>query len=106
MQFVISLYSQTAVSFNVGNIWDISRFFSQTIIMGLCLGTIFEMPIVLTILIRLKLVKKEFIAKHRRYFYAAIVIMAAFLPPNDIISLGILTTIPLFLFELALVLNK
>jgi len=106
MQFVISLYSQTAVSFNVGNIWDISRFFSQTIIMGLCLGTIFEMPIVLTILIRLKLVKKEFIAKHRRYFYAGIVIMAAFLPPNDIISLGILTTIPLFLFELALLLNK
>ncbi len=106
MQFVISIFSQTAVSFNVGNIWDISHFFSQTIIMGVCLGLIFELPVVITILIKLKLVKKQAIANNRRYIYAVLIIIAAFLPPNDIISLSILTIVPLFLFELALILNQ
>jgi len=106
MQFVINMYSQTANVFNVTNMWDISRFFSQTIIMGLCLALMFELPVVLTILIRLKVVKRETIAKHRRVAYAIIVVVAALLPPNDVISLSILTLAPVFLFELALLLNK
>ena len=106
MQFVIDIYSQTALDFNVSNIWDISRFFSQTIIMGLCLALMFELPIIITLLIKLKLVKKNSIAKNRRFVYAGIVLMAALLPPNDVISLSILTIVPLFLFELALLLNK
>lgn len=106
MQFVISIFSQTAVGFNIGNIWDISHFFSQTIMMGVCLGIIFELPVIITLLLRLKLVKKQTIAKQRRFVYAGLIITAALLPPNDIISLSILTIIPLFLFELALLLNQ
>lgn len=106
MQFVINIYSKTALEFNVSNIWDISRFFSQTITMGLCLGLVFELPIIVTLLITLKLIKKETISKNRRLVYAGIVIMAALLPPNDVISLSILAIVPLFLFELALLLNK
>lgn len=106
MQFVINIYTQTALDFNVTNMWDISRFFSQTIIMGVCLGLLFELPIIVTLLIRLKLLKKEIIAGNRRFVYAGIVLLAAILPPNDVISLSILTIVPLFLFELALLLNK
>jgi sec-independent protein translocase protein TatC len=106
MQFVIDMYTKTALDFNVTNMWDISRFFSQTIIMGVCLGIMFELPIVITLLIKLKLVKKQAIAHNRRFVYAAIVVIAALLPPNDVISLSILTIVPLFLFELALLLNK
>lgn len=106
MQFVINIYSQTVMDLNVSNIWDISHFFAQTIVMGVCLGLIFELPIIVTLMIKLKLVKKQTIAQHRRYVYAGIVILAAILPPNDVISLSILTVVPLFLFELALLLNK
>lgn len=106
MQFVISIYSQTAVDFNINNIWDISNFFSQTIIMGVCLGLVFEMPVVLTILMRLKLVSRNFISSNRKFFYTFIIIAAALMPPSDIISLAILTIVPLFLFEVALLLNQ
>ena len=106
MQFVINLYSQTAIDFNIGNIWDISRFFAQVIIVGLCLGLVFQLPIVMTLLLRLKVVKREVFTNGRRYAYAAILIFAAVLPPNDVISLGILTTVPLFLYEIALLLNQ
>lgn len=106
MQFVINLYTQTAIDFNVTNIWDISHFFSQTIIMGICLGLLFEMPIIVTLLIRLKILKKQTIAQNRRFIYVGILIMAALLPPSDVISLSILTVVPLSLFEVALLLNK
>lgn len=106
MQFMITIYSQTAIDFNVSNIWDISHFFAQTIIMGLCLGLVFELPIVVTLLIKLNLIKKQTITKNRRFVYAGIVLIAAFLPPNDVISLSILVIVPLFLFEIGLLLNK
>lgn len=106
MQFVINLFSQTAADINVGNIWDIGHFFAQVIIVGLCLGLVFQLPVVMTILIRLKIVKREVFTTKRRYAYAGILILAALLPPNDIISLSILTVVPLFLFEVALLFNQ
>lgn len=106
MQFVINLYSQTAIDFNIGNIWDISHFFAQVIIVGLCLGLVFQLPVVMTLLLRLKIVKREVFTSKRRYAYAIILIIAAILPPSDIISLIILTIVPLLLFEIALLFNK
>ena len=106
MQFVINLYSQTAIDFSIGNIWDISHFFAQVIIVGLCLGLVFQLPVIMTLLLRLKIVKREVFTTKRRYAYAAILILAAVLPPNDIISLAILTTVPLLLFEVALLFNQ
>ena len=106
MQFIIAVFAETAVSFNISNIWDISHFFSQTIIIGVCLGLIFEIPIVITILLKLRIFKKQTIANHRKYIYAVIIIVVALLPPNDIFSLAILSITPLFLFELALLLNQ
>lgn len=106
MQFVIAIFSQTATDFNVSNIWDIGHFFAQTIIMGTCLGLIFELPVIISILIHFNILSKETISKNRKFVYAIIIIIAAFLPPNDIFSLSILTIAPLFLFELALLLNK
>ncbi len=106
MQFVINLYSQTAIDFNIGNIWDISHFFAQVIIVGLCLGLVFQLPVVMTLLLRLKIVKRQVFTSKRRWAYAAILILAAVLPPNDIISLSILTIVPLLLFEVALLFNQ
>jgi len=71
----------------------------------LCMGVVFQLPIVMTILLRLKLVKKTIFTSQRRIFYAAIMIIAVLLPPNDVISLSILTLVPIFLFEIALLLN-
>jgi sec-independent protein translocase protein TatC len=106
MQFVIDLYSKTTTSFNINNIWDISHFFAQIIIVGLCLGLMFQTPIIITLLLRLKIIKIKTLTSKRRFVYAASIIIAAILPPNDIISLSILTIVPLFLFEIALLLNR
>ncbi len=106
IQLIITLYSQTTLEFSVNNLWDISHFFSQILMTGISLAIIFELPIILTALLRLKFIKLSLLQRSRRYIYAAILIFVAFLPPNDIISLALLSVPPLLLFEITLLLNQ
>lgn len=106
IQFIITIYSKTALDFSVNNMWDVSHFFSQILSTGISLAVIFELPIVLSALIRLKIIKLKFLQKSRRYVYTAILIFVALLPPNDIISLSLLSIPPLLLFEITLLLNR
>lgn len=106
IQFIIDLYMQTTLDFSVNNMWDVSNFFNQILMTGISLALIFELPIVLTALLKLKLIKLKMLKQSRRYIYTAILIFVAFLPPNDIISLALLSVPPLLLFEITLLLNR
>lgn len=105
VQFVITLYSKTTLEFAVGNLWDIGSFFSQIILTGVILALVFQLPIVVTALIRFQVVKYSLLVKQRRYIYAVLLLIAALMPPTDILSLILLTVPPLLLFEIALLLN-
>jgi len=106
MRFVVSLFAQTAVGLSMSNLWDISLFFNQIILSGLLLGFLFQFPVIITILIRLKVITRNALAKQRAYVYAGILVVAALLPPTDLFSLLFLT-LPLFLlFEITLLLNR
>lgn len=106
VQFVISLYTKTTLEFAISNLWDISGFFGQILLTGFLLSLVFQLPVAMTVLMRFNLVKRRVFIKNRRFFYAALLILGALLPPTDIVSLILLTIPPLFLFELALLLNK
>jgi len=106
IQFVVQIYAKTTLELAVTNYWDIGSFFSQIITTGLSLGIVFEMPIVMLALLQLKVLTHAQIACERRYIYAGILLLAAILPPTDILSLIFLTLPPLLLFELTLVLSQ
>lgn len=106
VQFVIVLYTKTTLEFSIGNLWDISGFFGQILLTGFLLAMIFQLPIIMTVLMKFKIVSHSTFTKQRKIFYVALLIIGALLPPTDIVSLILLTIPPLFLFELALVLNR
>jgi len=106
VQFVIDLFSKTSSNFQVGNIWDLSEFFTEILITGLSLGFVFQLPIFLTGLIHLKITSKQVILKQRKIIYVGLLIFAALMPTTDLVSLLLLTSIPLFLFEVTLLLNS
>lgn len=106
MNFVIAFFTKTTLEFSIGNIWDINQFFSQILFTGLTMALVFQFPIVITILMRLGLVKKQKFVKNRPIVYVGALIFAALLPPTDVFSLVILTLPLFFLFEIALILNK
>ena len=106
VQFVIRLFSRATLDFSVGNLWDIGRFFSQILLSALSLGIVFQFPIVLTMLLKTKVITKDQVIEKRRHVYAAALVFAALLPPTDIFSL-FLMVVPLFiLFELTLLFNR
>lgn len=106
MNFVVEIFYQTSLKFNLGNFWDISQFFSQILITALSLGIVFQFPIVLTGLLRFKIIKRKALVKSRRYIYAGCLLFAAILPPTDLLSLTLLTIPLIVLFELTLLFNQ
>lgn len=106
MNFVIVLFTKATLDFSIGNIWDITSFFSQIIFSAILLGTVFQFPLVLTALIRFGVITREFLISKRPYVYAAALIFAAALPPTDPFSLALLVAPLIVLFEAAMFLNR
>ena len=106
MNAIINLFTRATSVMNIQNLWDIGLFFSQTLFMGIAMALAFQFPIILTILMRFKVVKKIQLTQYRPYIYFGILIYAVLMPPTDLISLTVLTLPLFFLFELTLLLNK
>jgi sec-independent protein translocase protein TatC len=106
MNFVIVLFTKATLEFSIGNIWDITAFFSQIIFSAILLGTVFQFPIVLTALMRFGIVTRDQLVSKRAYVYATALIFAAALPPTDPFSLALLVAPLIVLFEAAMLLNR
>jgi len=70
------------------------------------MGIVFELPIVLTILLRLGIIQRNSLTSKRRYVYAALVIFDVLLPPTDILSLSLIFLPLAMLFEGTLLFNQ
>jgi sec-independent protein translocase protein TatC len=106
MQMIITYFSATWSGSSINSYWDVQHFFSQIIMMSLLTGLIFQIPVLVTVLIKLHIIKRQFLVSKRRHVYVILLILAVLMPPTDIISLILLTLPLLFLFELGLLLNK
>lgn len=106
MQLIINFYSAVWTGASVSSFWDIQHFFSQVIFTALLTGFIFQIPIVVTLLIRLGIINGKTLSSKRKYVYLGLLVVAVLLPPTDIISLIMLTLPLFFLFEFGLLLNR
>ncbi len=93
-------------SIGVKNIWDIGSFISQTYMTALLLGFVFQMPIVVTILVRLSVIKVDFLRKKRRIAYVIAAILVSLLPPTDGLSLIAMSLPLVLLYEVSIFINR
>ena len=106
MRLVLVLFYQRTVELDIGNVLDISQLFSQILATAVLMGIAFQMPIVLTLLMRFKIIKHSFLAKKRPFAWAIALAFAALLPPTDLFSLILLTLPIIGLYEATLIINK
>lgn len=78
-------------------------FFSMTLLAG---GVVFQLPIIILALVRLRIVTVRQLRKNRRYAWLIIAIVAAALPGVDPISMLIEMVPLLILYELSIVLAR
>jgi sec-independent protein translocase protein TatC len=106
LYFYLNSVSTLDLTFGIKNIWDISSFMSQIILASICLGLVFQFPIILSFLIRIGLVKVNYLREKRLYAFAGMFIFVGFLPPPDIFS-TILEALPLIvLYQLTIWVNS
>lgn len=77
-------------------------------VLSICnpLGIAFELPLVVYILAKLGLVTAEFLARIRKFAFLGLLILAAFLSPPDVISMGIFL-VPLYgLYEFSIIVAR
>ncbi|MDQ2699903.1 MAG: twin-arginine translocase subunit TatC [Actinomycetota bacterium] len=78
-------------------------FFSMTLLAG---GVVFQLPVIILALVRLRIVTVDQLRKNRRYAWLAIAVVAAALPGVDPISMLIEMVPLLVLYELSIVLAR
>ncbi len=105
-QYVFGFFVSSSSDINIGNFMEVSKVLNQTLSMSLLTGTIFQIPLILTALIKLKILKREVLIRQRKIVWITLLVLAIIMPTTDTLSL-MLTFIPLvLLFEFTLLLNR
>jgi sec-independent protein translocase protein TatC len=99
--FLNYLFMSAAATGAVAN-YSICEFVSFVIMIAVVFGFSFELPLVMTVLVRSGLVRYRMLVDYRRHAYVALLIAAAFFTPPDVLS-QILIALPLaILYEISL----
>lgn len=72
----------------------------------LSFGVIFELPIIMVILTKFRILKVSFLKTNRKYMILAIFVVAAILTPPDVITQTLLATPMILLFEIGIALSS
>lgn len=95
------------ISAQIENVISLSSYIDNFMMLVLCMGLAFELPLVTWLLSALGIVTKSMLTQYRRHAFVVIVILAAIITPTgDPFTLSIVT-IPLYmLYELSILMVK
>ena len=106
LYYAIEILAGINTRLGIANFWNIGQFLSQIFITSALLGLVFEFPLLLTILIKLRIITSQVLKDYRRVAYFFMFALTALLPPTDGISLIAMTLPLVLLYEVTLLLNK
>jgi sec-independent protein translocase protein TatC len=106
MKWQIEIFLARSISLGIGNMLDISGLLTTILLTSALMGIGFQFPIILSLLIRIGVIKHRELSKKRPWIYLGSFIFALFLPPDSILA-DVLLSLPLIiLFEFTLILNR
>ncbi|OGL85818.1 hypothetical protein A3I37_03025 [Candidatus Uhrbacteria bacterium RIFCSPLOWO2_02_FULL_46_19] len=102
----LGLLASINISLGIANFWNIGQFLSQMLITSVLLGLIFELPLFLSLLIKLGITTPQTLKKNRRVAYFLTLCLTALLPPTDGVSLIVMALPLVLLYEGTILLNN
>ncbi len=93
-------------SLGIQNIWSISSYLSEIFITSSLLGLLFEFPLVLTGLVKLRIIKVSALIAKRRLAWFVVFIIVSLLPPTDGLSLIAMSVPLVLLYEVTVFINR
>lgn len=95
-QFAFYFTSMISKSLEINELYGVAQYFSFMFNVILPVSLIFELPVVVMFLTRIRLLKPQFLRKFRRYAYMLLVVLSTLITPPDAIS-AIIVAVPLIL---------
>ncbi len=103
---IVKFMSDMAESLGAQEAYGLSQYFSFMFNIIIPIAVLFELPIVVMFLTRLRLINPHRLARFRRFAYLGLVIVATMITPPEIIS-EILVAIPLLLlYEVSIAISR
>lgn len=95
------------VNTEVTNMINLDSYMGTLAIMCLCMGTVFELPVLAWIFAKLGLIKSSFLKTYRRHAIVVILIVAAIITPTSDAFTLMLVSVPIWLlYEISIILVK
>ena len=88
---------QMAIDSGITSTWSIAPFINFVVMMTAVFGVVFELPLILTLLVRQGIVKLETLKAYRRHAYVALLILSALITSPDVFT-QLIIGVPLILF--------
>lgn len=103
LPFFLSYLYQDAASLGVNANFSVYSFIYFIVMTTVVIGASFELPVILTLLVRLGITSKETLAHYRRHAYILLLIIAAWITPDPTMFSQIMVTVPfVVLYEASL----
>lgn len=103
LPFFLSYLYQDAMSLGVNANFSVYSFIYFIVMTTVVIGAAFELPVILTLLVRLGITSKETLAHYRRHAYILLLIIAAWITPDPTMFSQIMVTVPfVVLYEASL----
>lgn len=93
-------------SANLEAMFSLSKYISFLISILIPFGLVFELPLVITILVKLNIINSDFLTSNRKYVLVIIFIFAAMLTPPDIVSQSAMAIPLILLYEGSILIAK
>ncbi len=103
--FSVDFLGSYSVSEQVVNQINLSSYISLVSSLSLVSGLVFEMPVLVFFLTKLRIITPTFLKKYRKHAFIVILIIAAIISPPDVLSMTLIA-IPLWLlFEVSIIVS-
>jgi len=105
-EIIIPFLSKLALSIGIVNNWSINQFMMFVVYLSLAMGLIFQMPLIISLLVKFNIIKPGQLKKVRKHTIIVLMVLAAIITPPDLFSLIIMVIPLILLFELTIFIAK
>jgi sec-independent protein translocase protein TatC len=106
LPLVLDYLQNDAANAGLETTYSLSAFYHFIFLLTFSLGITFQLPLIITLMLKLQLTTTEKLAEYRSYLVIVFFVLAAMITPPDVISQFLLAIPLMILYEISILVGK